>query len=124
MAQILQISDHTFVFYGAGAAGVGIADLISLAIQKEVPGMTLEQARRKVWLVDSRGLVTSDRTYTTDSHKVFATFAVNNDAFPLTLIWNMPCSLNIRFHMLTIPPPEILTEKIYFPLWMLLGLLH
>lgn len=87
MAQILQISDHTFVFYGAGAAGVGIADLISLAIQKEVPGMTLEQARRKVWLVDSRGLVTSDRTYTTDSHKVFATFVVNNDdAFPLTLI--------------------------------------
>jgi malic enzyme len=72
-----QIADHTFLFYGAGAAGVGIADLIALAIQKERPALSLAQAREQIWLVDSRGLVTEDRTYSRDKHKVLPSPALH-----------------------------------------------
>lgn len=58
------------MFYGAGAAGVGIADLVALAVQRDRPGWSLAQARRRIWLVDSRGLVTADRTFASDKHKV------------------------------------------------------
>ena len=65
-----RFEDHTFVFFGAGAAGVGIANLIALAIHKENPNLTLAGARQKIWLVDSKGLVTADRKYTKDIHKL------------------------------------------------------
>ena len=44
---------------GAGAASIGIADLCCLAMQQE--GTPFHDARRRIWLVDSVGLVTSDR---------------------------------------------------------------
>lgn len=66
----MKISDHNFLFYGAGAAGVGIADLIAVAIAKERPELTLAQARKRIWLVDSRGLVTAEQKYMRDKHKV------------------------------------------------------
>ena len=60
LAQKKQVSDHTFLFYGAGEAGVGIAQMLAMAIQKE-RGCSLEEARKQIWLVDSQGLVTSAR---------------------------------------------------------------
>jgi len=54
------ISEHTFLFYGAGEAGVGIANMVAQSIAK-AKGCTLEQARRQVWLVDSKGLIHGDR---------------------------------------------------------------
>jgi malate dehydrogenase (oxaloacetate-decarboxylating)(NADP+) len=56
----LQLSDHVYLFHGAGEAGIGIADLISSAIVQET-GCTLEEARKHCWFVDSKGLITSDR---------------------------------------------------------------
>jgi malate dehydrogenase (oxaloacetate-decarboxylating)(NADP+) len=62
------VSDHTFLFYGAGEAGVGIANMLAVAIQKE-RGCSLEDARKQIWLVDSQGLVTSARPEKLAHHK-------------------------------------------------------
>ncbi|KAF1334442.1 Nadp-dependent malic enzyme, partial [Globisporangium splendens] len=63
------ISEHTFVFLGAGEAGTGIADLIALAISHET-GKTIEESRKQIWLVDSRGLVVSSRKDSLQHHKL------------------------------------------------------
>ena len=55
-----KLSDHTYVFLGAGEAGVGIAELIALAISEE-DKIPIEKARAKIWLVDSTGLISSAR---------------------------------------------------------------
>jgi len=48
------------VMFGAGSAGVGISNLIVDAICKE-SGKLPGQARKQIWLVDSRGLVFKGR---------------------------------------------------------------
>lgn len=48
------------MFFGAGEAGIGIGELISAAIAKET-GCSLDEARKRCWFVDSKGLVCSAR---------------------------------------------------------------
>merc|ERR1711970_918341 len=55
-----RLQDHTFLFQGAGEASIGIAILIGMAVEK-AEGVPLEQARQRVWLKDSRGLIVKDR---------------------------------------------------------------
>merc|ERR1719245_127337 len=57
---INKLADHTFVMFGAGSAGVGISNLIASAISKE-SGKLPSEARKQIWLVDSRGLVFKNR---------------------------------------------------------------
>jgi malate dehydrogenase (oxaloacetate-decarboxylating)(NADP+) len=54
------LKDHTYLFHGAGEAGAGIASLIADTIAMET-GCSIEEARTKIWLVDSKGLITSSR---------------------------------------------------------------
>ncbi|KAH7460399.1 NADP-dependent malic enzyme, chloroplastic [Phytophthora ramorum] len=63
------ISEQKFVFLGAGTAGTGIADLIAMAISRET-GKTVEESRKQIWLVDSRGLVVESRKDSLQSHKL------------------------------------------------------
>jgi malate dehydrogenase (oxaloacetate-decarboxylating)(NADP+) len=65
-----KMKDQTFLFLGAGSAGTGIADLISLAMTKD--GLSLQEARKRCWLVDVNGLIESSRTDLADFQKPYA----------------------------------------------------
>ncbi|CAF2180722.1 unnamed protein product [Brassica rapa] len=54
------LANHRFLFLGAGEAGTGIAELIALEISKKCQ-IPLEEARKNIWLVDSKGLIVSSR---------------------------------------------------------------
>ena len=54
-----QLSDHRVVIFGAGTAGCGIADRICEWMIKE--GLSSQEARSRFWIMDSHGLVTTDR---------------------------------------------------------------
>ncbi|KAF2285339.1 hypothetical protein GH714_000161 [Hevea brasiliensis] len=54
------LADHKFLFLGAGEAGTGIAELIALEISKQIEA-PIEETRKKIWLVDSQGLIVSSR---------------------------------------------------------------
>lgn len=64
-----KLSDHTFLFSGAGEAGTGIAELIAYAISIE-SNVPIEEARKRIYLVDSKGLVTADRLSELQHHKI------------------------------------------------------
>ncbi|XP_078429024.1 NADP-dependent malic enzyme-like [Wolffia australiana] len=55
-----KLADQTFLFLGAGEAGTGIAELIALEMSKQT-GATVEESRKRIWLVDSKGLIVSSR---------------------------------------------------------------
>lgn len=61
--------DHRAVFLGSGSAGVGVAKQIVDYFMHE--GLTEEEARSCFWLVDSKGLVTSDRGDKLADHKIY-----------------------------------------------------
>lgn len=59
----LKVTKQTFaeqrlVVYGAGTVGTGMADQISAAMERE--GLSREEAKQRVWLIDINGLVTDD----------------------------------------------------------------
>ena len=63
------LSEHTVLFYGAGEAGAGIADLVAARIAEETKE-SLEQARSRIFMMDSKGLVTAQRPGELAHHKV------------------------------------------------------
>uniref|UniRef100_A0A8C5E3C0 Malic enzyme n=1 Tax=Gouania willdenowi TaxID=441366 RepID=A0A8C5E3C0_GOUWI len=50
-----KMCDHTIVFQGAGEAAMGIAELVTMAMEKE--GLPKEEGLKKIWMVDSKGLI-------------------------------------------------------------------
>jgi malate dehydrogenase (oxaloacetate-decarboxylating)(NADP+) len=54
-----KLSDESYLFVGAGEAGVGIAELLVAALRAE--GLDEASARRKVFLFDTKGLITAGR---------------------------------------------------------------
>lgn len=61
------LAKQRFLFYGAGSAGVGIANLIVFALVHD--GMEEEEARRHCNLLDSRGLLVENRIGELDDFK-------------------------------------------------------
>jgi len=55
-----KLTEHTILIVGAGEAGLGIANLTAMAMS-QADGIDMEDARKHIYLVDSRGLITKDR---------------------------------------------------------------
>ena len=54
-----EIEDQVYLVHGAGAGGVGIAEQIEVALIEH--GLRENQARRRIFTLDSQGVVTTDR---------------------------------------------------------------
>ncbi len=68
------ITEQKFLFLGAGAASIGIASLLVEIMM--LHGLSKEDAHRRIWLFDSKGLVTKSRTDLA-GHKIL--FAAENE---------------------------------------------
>ena len=71
----LKVTKQTFaeqrlVVYGAGTAGTGMADQISAAMERD--GLSREEAKKRVWLIDRNGLVTDDMSDLPDYQQAYA----------------------------------------------------
>jgi len=76
----LPLTEHRILFLGAGSAGVGVgAQLMSFFT---LQGMSKEEARSRIWLVDSQGLVYDQRGPMAEHKKLFARTDYNGP--PLT----------------------------------------
>jgi malate dehydrogenase (oxaloacetate-decarboxylating)(NADP+) len=65
-----KMRDQRILFAGAGASAQGISDLLVSAMLED--GLSPEEARRHIWTVDSRGLVTKERAGLEDFKAAYA----------------------------------------------------
>jgi malate dehydrogenase (oxaloacetate-decarboxylating)(NADP+) len=75
----ISFKDLRIMFLGAGSAAAGIADLMTTAFVDE--GLSLEEARRRLWFVDVNGLVVKGRTDLMEHTRPYA-----HDARPLGFV--------------------------------------
>ena len=64
------LKDQQIVMLGAGSAATGVADGLRAAMVEE--GLTEEQARRRFWLVNSKGVLHSGRKDLTGEQMIYA----------------------------------------------------
>lgn len=71
-----KLQEQVFLIYGAGTCGIGVAELIELALVEE--GMTETEAKKKIFTLDSKGVITQFREC--DQYK--RKFAKSTEDFP------------------------------------------
>ena len=64
------LKDQQIVFYGAGAAAIGVADYLRMALVDS--GLSEEEARRRFWIVNRGGLLHAGRTDLSPEQRVYA----------------------------------------------------
>lgn len=65
-----QLRDESYLFLGAGSAGIGLSNLLCSALVME--GLTLEEARSRIHMIDAVGLLESTRTDLVDFQLPYA----------------------------------------------------
>lgn len=73
------LRNHRVVIFGAGTAGVGIADQMRDAMVRD--GLSREDAARRFWLVDREGLLTDGMTAAGDFREAYARPAADSRAW-------------------------------------------
>ena len=63
-------ADQRLVVYGAGTAGTGMADQIRAGMVRD--GLSPDEARSRIWLIDRAGLVTDDMERLPDYQRAYA----------------------------------------------------
>ncbi|KAJ2928537.1 hypothetical protein H1R20_g8542, partial [Candolleomyces eurysporus] len=66
----MPLNSHRILFFGAGSAGVGVATQLMSFFTLQ--GLSVEEARRRIWLIDSQGLVYESRGRLAEHKKYFA----------------------------------------------------
>ena len=67
----IPFTEHRVVLFGAGTAGIGIADFITSAMTRD--GLTTNEARRRIWCLGSHGLLVDGmRAGMRDFQRVYA----------------------------------------------------
>lgn len=92
------IRDVRVMFAGAGAAAYGIANLMVSALQEE--GLSSDEARKRIWFFDSKGLVFNSRN-DLEEHKVKYARDVNDIAI---YGFEDPLGINLDRAILKIKP--------------------
>jgi malate dehydrogenase (oxaloacetate-decarboxylating) len=64
------LRNQEIIFLGAGSASTGVADYLRAALVTE--GLSLEEARSRLWMVDRDGLLHSGRTDLTPEQRIYA----------------------------------------------------
>lgn len=78
-----RLSDQKIVMLGAGSAGIGVADALREAMVAD--GLTESEARLRFWLINSGGLLHSERTDLSEEQRRYAQPADRLAGFPRTL---------------------------------------
>ena len=64
------LKDETYLFLGAGSAGIGLSNLLCSALVQQ--GLTLDQARSRIHMFDIKGLLEPSRTDLVDFQRPYA----------------------------------------------------
>jgi malate dehydrogenase (oxaloacetate-decarboxylating)(NADP+) len=67
----IPVDEQRIVFMGAGSAGVGVAKQVLEYYTREPHNLSEEEAKKKFFLVDTKGLVTADRGDRLAEHKKY-----------------------------------------------------
>ncbi len=78
-----KLADQRILFLGAGEAATGICELIVAALRND--GLSETEARKRCWLVDSKGLVVASRTDLNEHKRRYAQDHAPVGGFPVAV---------------------------------------
>eukprot|EP00891_Asterochloris_glomerata_P000579 jgi/Astpho2/579/e_gw1.00013.23.1_t len=109
-----KLSDHTYMIVGEGRAATHIAEMITAAITRESRHAleTIVQARKRMWLVDSEGLVVRSRgdSDTLADHKL--AYCHSEPTCPDLLSAVKTIKPSVLIGMASMPPTVTFTQEV------------